>query len=251
MFLTEKCLGKVKAWTFANGSVHLTHVAKEEATAPAVALDAIFIQGTIFAHKGHDVATWDIPGTFLKVDNLDYVLMCLGGILAELMVKVTPSLYHKYVATNTKGKPVLCIQLEKVVYGMIKSVLLFYWKLVEDLQSSNLEISPYDPRVANKIINGQQMTRCWHVNDLFLGHADPDIVTQFLKWLSACYDTTENKLNITCGPRHDYLGMNIDFSHKGAVTFDMIPYIGKIFQAFPEKIMRVSSIPAADHLFAV
>jgi hypothetical protein len=45
--------------------------------------------------------------------------------------------------------------------------------------------------------------------------------------------------------------MNIEFSNKGAVTFDMIPYIGKIFQAFPEKITGVSSTPAADHLLIV
>ncbi len=134
---------------------------------------------------------------------------------------------------------------------MMKSAILFYWKLVADLQSIGFEIDPYDPCVANKIINDQQMTLCWHVSDLFLGHADPDVVTQFQEWLSACYDTAEKKLNITCGPRHDYLSMNIDFSDKGAVTFDMIPYIGKIFRAFPEKIMGVSSTPAADHLFTV
>ncbi len=123
------------SWVCANGSVQHTHIAKEEATAPTVTSDAIFIWGTIFAHEGRDVATCDIPGTFLQVDNPDYVLMRLDGILAELMVKVAPSLYCKYVTTNAKGKRVLYVKLEKVVYGMMKSGLLFYWKLVVDLQS--------------------------------------------------------------------------------------------------------------------
>jgi hypothetical protein len=35
------------------------------------------------------------------------------------------------------------------------------------------------------------------------------------------------------------------------VKFDMVPYIDKIIDAFPEKITGVTSIPAADHLFAV
>ena len=56
--------------------------------------------------------------------------MQLDGILAELMVKVAPSLYCKFVTTNTKGKPSLYVQLEKAVYGMMKSTLLFYRKLV-------------------------------------------------------------------------------------------------------------------------
>jgi hypothetical protein len=45
--------------------------------------------------------------------------------------------------------------------------------------------------------------------------------------------------------------MTIDFSKKAAGAFDMIPYINKIFTAFPEKITGVSSTPAADHIFNV
>jgi hypothetical protein len=44
--------------------------------------------------------------------------------------------------------------------GMMKSALLFYRKLVADLTSFGYEINPYDPCVANKIINGKQMTIC-------------------------------------------------------------------------------------------
>ncbi len=111
MFLTEKCLSKVKARACANGSFQCTHIVKEEAMVPTVTLDAIFIQGTIFAHEECDIATCNIPGAFFQVDYPDYVIMHLDGILAELMVKVMPSLYPKYVTTNAKGKPVLSSSL--------------------------------------------------------------------------------------------------------------------------------------------
>jgi hypothetical protein len=101
------------------------HIAKEEAMAPTVTSEAIFIQEMIFAHEGRDVATCDIPGAFLQADNPDYVLMRLDGILAKLMVQVAPSIHPKYVTSNAKGKPVLYVQLEKAVYGMMKSALLF------------------------------------------------------------------------------------------------------------------------------
>ncbi len=101
MFLTEKRTGKVKARCAANGSVQRQHIAKEEATAPTVTSEAIFIQGTIFAHEHRDVATCDIPGAFLQADNPDYVLMRLDGILAELLVKIAPNLYRNYVTTNS------------------------------------------------------------------------------------------------------------------------------------------------------
>lgn len=109
--------------------------------------------------------------------------MRLDGILAELMVKVAPKLSRKFFTTNAKGKLVLYVQLEKAVYGMMKSALLFYRKLVADLISLGFEINPYDPCVANKIMNNKQLTICWHVDDLFIGHEDPAVVSNFLTWL--------------------------------------------------------------------
>ena len=178
--------------------------------------------------------------------------MRLDGILAELMIKVAPKLYRKFVTTNAKGKSVLYVQLEKAVYGMMKSALLFYRNLVADLTSIGYTINPYDPCVANKIINGKQMTICWHVDDLFIGHVNPTVVTSFLDWLAQRYDTDDKKLNVVRGHKHDYLGMNLDFSTSGAVQIDMIPYyIKKINDAFPEKITGVQATPAGDRLFQV
>jgi hypothetical protein len=86
--------------------------------------------------------------------------MGLDGILAELMVKVARKLYRKYITTNAKGKPVQYVQLKKAVYGMIKSALLFYQKWVTDLTSLGFTINPYNPCVANKIVDGHQLTVC-------------------------------------------------------------------------------------------
>ncbi len=119
-------MGEIKARGCANGSKQCDHIAKKEATAPTVSSESIFIQGTIFAHEERDVATCDIPGAFLQADNPDFVLMRLNGILAELMVTVAPNIYRKYISTNAKGKPILYVQLEKALYGMMKSALLFY-----------------------------------------------------------------------------------------------------------------------------
>jgi hypothetical protein len=115
------------------------------------------------------------------------------------MVQVDPKLYRKFITTNTTGKPVLYVELEKAVYGMMKSALLFYRKLVADLASLGFEINPYDPCVANKMILGKQMTICWHVDDLFIGHEDPAVVSHFLRWLAQRYDTDNKKLNVVRG----------------------------------------------------
>jgi hypothetical protein len=251
MFLTEKRTGEVKACACANGSVQRTHVAKEEAVAPTVTCEAFFIQSTIFARENRDVATCNIPGAFLQADTPDYVLMRLDGILAELMVKVEPKLYARYITTNAKGKPALYVQLEKAVYGMMKSALLFYHKFIADLTSLGFDINPYHPCVANKIINVKRITIFWHVDDLLIGHVDPAVVTRFLIWLAKRYDTADKKLNIVRGTKHVYLGMTMNFSTPGEVKFDMIPYIRKIISTFPKKITEVQSTPAGDCLFQV
>ena len=122
MFLLKKRSGKVKACACANSSVQCCkHVAKKEAAAPTFTAEAIFILGTIFAHNRLDIATRDIPGAFLQVDDPDYILMCLNGILAELMVKIVSKLYCKHVTTNAKGKPVVYAQLKKAVYMMMET----------------------------------------------------------------------------------------------------------------------------------
>ncbi len=134
---------------------------------------------------------------------------------------------------------------------MMKSALLFYHKLVADLCSIGFELNPYDPCVANKMMDGHQMTICWHVDVLFLGHKDPTTVSNIIQWLQDCYETSDKPLQATCGTLHDCLGMNMDFLTPGDVSFHMTPYLRKVLNDFPEKITGVSSTPTADHLFKI
>jgi hypothetical protein len=125
VFLTGKRSDELKARGCADSSKQCNHIAKEEATASTVSSESIFIQGTIFAHEEHDVATCDIPGAFLQADNPDFVLMWLDGILAELMVTVAPNIYRKYISTNAKGKPILYVQLEKLSMEWWRALFYF------------------------------------------------------------------------------------------------------------------------------
>jgi len=157
IFLKEKQDGKVKARSCANGSVQREHVAKEEAAAPTVALESVFVTATIDAKGKREVVTMDTPGAFLHANNNDYVIMKMKGLLAELMVKTDPKIYRKNV-TIEKGRQVLYLRLQKALYGMMKSALLFYRKLVKELKEMGFGINPYDPCVANKLVDEMQMT---------------------------------------------------------------------------------------------
>lgn len=45
-------------------------------------------------------------------------------------------------------------------------MLLFYKKVIKDLQVCGFELNPYNQYVANKIFRREQMTITWHVDDL-------------------------------------------------------------------------------------
>ena len=229
IFLNEKKSGAIKARSCANGSVQREHVAKEEAAAPTVGLDSVSITSTIDAKERRKVVTIDIPGAFLHADNEDYVIMKMVGTLAELMVKTNPKLYHQYVILE-KGKSVLYLRLKKALYGTMKSALLFYRKLVSELQEMGFEINPYDPCVANKMVNGMQMTIRWHVHDLMISHLSQDEIVKVVQGINDIYG--EN-LAESVGTVHDYLGMTVDYSFTREVRINTWDYLGKVIKDFP------------------
>ncbi len=162
----------------------------------------------IDARENREVVTIDIPGAFLHATNDDYVVMRMNGTLTELMAKTDLKLYRKYL-TDEKGKKVLYVRLQKALYGMMKSALLFYRKLISELKGMSFEENPYDPCVVNKMVNGSQMTVRWHVDDLMISHTSSETISQFLRALKDMYG---NNLAETTGSVHDYLGMIFDFS---------------------------------------
>jgi hypothetical protein len=189
IFLREKQDGSIKARSCANGSVQRKHEAKEEAAALTVTLDSVFVTATIDAKEKQKVVTIDIPVAFLHANNEGCVIMKMNGLLAELMVKLDPKIYQKYV-TNEKGRQVLYLCLQKALYGMMKNALLFYRKLVKELKEKGFGINPYDPCMANKLVDGKKMTVRWHVNDLMISHVNQNEILKFVKALKTFMEIT-------------------------------------------------------------
>ena len=94
------------------------------------------------------------------------MIMLLYEALAELMVKLAPNIYRKYVIVSIKGKLLLYVQIQKVLYGLLHSTLLFYINLVDDLDAYGFYINPYHPCASKNMINDKQMIVLLHVNNL-------------------------------------------------------------------------------------
>ena len=100
MFLKQKHSGQIKGQGCADGRKQHLYTGKEEKTSPTIATESIMLTSTIDAKEGRDVATVDIPGTFMHSDQDETVHLQLQGTLADLLVKCDPKLYHKYVVTD-------------------------------------------------------------------------------------------------------------------------------------------------------
>ena len=101
----------------------------------------------------------------MSADMDDKVHVVFRWTLADMMVAANTALYRQFVSYET-GKAVLYTRQKKELYGCLKSALLFYEKLVGDLEAYGFRINPYDPCIANTMIGGKQLTVCWHVDDL-------------------------------------------------------------------------------------
>ena len=123
--------------------------------------------------------------------------------MAELVVKVDPQLYRKKNSTESKGRVVLYMKIQKSLYGILKSSLLFYHNMVGDKTREIFKIHPHDPCVMKKIVGGGKMTVVFHVDALKVSHKINKAITTLIEYLDGIY----SGLKAVCGDVHDYLGM--------------------------------------------
>ena len=156
--------------------------------------NGVFITGAIEAWEECIIACFDIPGAFLHTDyKAGDTFMLLHGQLTELMVLVEPKLYREYVRYENR-KAELYVRMTKAIYGMLNRALWFYKNLRADLEADGFIVNDYDPCVANKIVNGTQMTVTWYVYDLKVSHKDQSAINDFAVWLRSKYEKKDKGL---------------------------------------------------------
>ena len=141
----------------------------------------------------------------------------------------------------------LYARLKKALYGCLRSGLLFWKYLSENLQRSGFRVNGYDTCVANKLVKGKQCTIVWHVDDLKISHVDKTVVTEVIESLSKEY----GDLRVTRGKIHEYLGMTLDFSEAKKIKVKMLDYVKKILDESDPRHKGISVTPATNNLFNI
>jgi len=217
--IKEKHCGRLKGRTCADGWSQQAKYTKEETSSPTVSTDALMLSIIIDAYEKRDVTTADVEGAYLHADMEDFVLLKMVGEAVDIMCDVNPK-YAPFVVVES-GKRVLYLRLLKALYGCVKSALLWYELFTETLIGMGFELNPYDPCVANSMINGKQCTIAWYVDDNKILHVSPKVVTRIVEAIEARF----GKMTVVRGKQHLFLGMDILYNDDGTATITMKDYL--------------------------
>jgi hypothetical protein len=179
MFLKEKRDGKIKGRTVAGGNKQRDYISKEDASSPNVTTESVLLSCIIDAQENRDVAVMDIPNAFIQTrveDEKDRAIIRLRVVLVDVLENIAADVYGPYITENKEGEKQLVVQCKNALYGTMVASLSFYKKFTNSLTGIGFVLTPYDPCVANKTIDGHQMTGCFHVDDCKLSHRDPKVM---------------------------------------------------------------------------
>lgn len=104
-------------------------------------------------------------------------------------------------------------------------------------------------RICKWTDRNQYVVCCWHVEDLKILHKSELVVTGCEAKVRGMYS---DKLTVSWGKVHDYLGMDLDFATEpGAMAISMIKYLHKVIEEFPEVLQSTKACPAGNQLFTI
>jgi hypothetical protein len=248
MFLKRKRSGKVKGRGCADGRKQRLWTRKEDSTSPTACTESVLTTCAIDAKEDRDVATVDIPGAFMQTDMDDEIVhIRLTGEMVETLLEIDHETYAPYVVIE-RGTQVIYARLLKALYGTLRAARMFYDLITKKFEAWGFEQNPYDPCVANKMVDGHQCTIVWHVDDLKISHKSPDVVTNVIDLLQDEFGEI-TPVTAVRGKVHDYLGMELDFRVKGKVSVNMCAYLEAMFEELPQHMRGRANTPAANHLF--
>ena len=241
--IKEKRCGKLKGRTVADGRAQRMLYDKSETASPTVATDSLMISIACDAREQRDVGTADIAGAYLKAYMKDFVIMKFTGASVDILCEMNPK-YTAFV-TVENGHKVIYVRLIKALYGCVQSAFLWYEMFHSYLAEIGFELNPYDPCVANKIINGKQCTIAWYVDDMKISHVDPNVVTDVIGQIEDRF----GKMTVTRGKEHTFLGMKILYKENGTAEITMRDYLEEAIADSGLEISRSASTPARRDLF--
>ena len=125
--------------------------------------------------------------------------------------------------------------------------MLWYKLFSEHLEKMGFKINPYDPCIANKMVNGKQCTIAWYVDEAKISHVDKQVVTDIIEQIEERFQKT----TVTRGKKHTFLGMDITYTEKGTAEITIRQYLEEVIAESGLAVKRKAHSPARKDLFDI
>ena len=142
----------------------------------------MLLSSIIYENEERDVAVINIPNFFIqtRIDNeKDMDIINIRNILVDMLQYISLDVYGPYVTTDRKGIKQLITLCINDIYGTMVASLLYYFKFCKTLKFNKFRLNPYDPCVANRLINGLKQSILFHVYDFKLSQKYPKVNYSF------------------------------------------------------------------------
>ena len=245
--IKEKGNGDIKGRTCANGKMQEKYLNKEETSSPTVAVESLFMSLCIDSHEKRDVAIFDVPGAYLNAYMPDdkFLLIKFDSKFVDIMCEVNPELIED--VRFERGKKVLYLKIKKALYGCIESALLWYNLFLNKLTDLGFKVNPYDRCVANKIIDGQQCTIVWYVDDVKVSYTNKSVVSDVIKYMQEEF----GNITVSRGNSHTYLGMDIEFLKNNSIYISMKRHMKELLNMLSGGVHGTTTSLAKKDMFNV
>ena len=125
-------------------------------------MKSILLTSVIDAKEYGYVATIDITNFFIQtyIDSKpeeEKITMKINGVMVDNLVHMDTGKYYPAVVYERVNK-VLYIEFLKYIYGMLQSAMLSSNKMEKYLKIDGSKLKPYDPCVANMIVEVESRT---------------------------------------------------------------------------------------------
>ena len=245
MFMKEKfdpsgAFTKLKARLVAGGDQQDKSI-YGDISSPTVSLESIMMAIAIAAAERRHIATCDVTGAFLEAEMPagEDVFMSLDPAITGMIAGLSDSA-TRCVGTNG----CLVVKLKRALYGCVQSSKLWFDKLCHVLRDIGFVANPYDDCVFNKAVDGEQITVCFHVDDLLVTCRSDDVIKQFESDLKKRF----SEVTFTHGIEHSFLSMNITVGDD-TLSVSMQGYVDKILGE-RAKLIGANS-PGGEKLFEI
>ena len=102
LFIEEKRDGKIKSRMVSGGDKQRIYTDKNQVGSPTCKTESILITSVIEKYENRDVATIDIPNSFVQTEVKDLIVITIRGKLCEIMVDKNKEMYRYYVNKTKK-----------------------------------------------------------------------------------------------------------------------------------------------------